>query len=427
MQTVKTTIVVVLLVTVTYSAYVALTAPPADLPPELEKLVENEGGDFLGDSEISLGDGMDLGSPGGDEFAGLPTLPPTLGGGTPSEGNADAMVADAAAGPQIPTGDGSLPGTDVAGMDVTGMDPTSRLGSPNRLPTPGTEAGPSIDQIEGNYPTTGTLSIDFGAMAESADLPPTGTMTPEAVDGTADSNPLAKQASQIALANAISLADRQREQDQLQEALATLSVFYSEPQLDTADRAALLGRLDWLAGEVIYSQRHLLDQPYRVSQGETIKSIAERLEVPWQLLGSINGVDNPAEIVPGQELKVIRGPFRAEINLVRSELTLFLGELYAGRFPIVSGQDPAPEPGTYQVKDKRNDRTYYSATGQVIPAEDPRNPYGKYWIDLGSHMCIHGMGAQGGNPEQACIQLRTADAHDVFGILSTGSDVTITR
>jgi lipoprotein-anchoring transpeptidase ErfK/SrfK len=133
-------------------------------------------------------------------------------------------------------------------------------------------------------------------------------------------------------------------------------------------------------------------------------------------------------LVPGTQLKVVPGPFRADVNLATSELTLFLGEMYAGRFPFALGTEP-PQPGSYKVQDKQANRTYYAADGRTIPANDPANPYGGAWIDLGHEASIHGSAIASAAPAAAlgCISLSPQDARDVFGILSVGSDVVIRR
>ncbi|XZE52710.1 L,D-transpeptidase family protein [Planctomycetaceae bacterium SH139] len=432
MQTVKTTIVVVLLLTVSYSAYVALTAPPAKMPDELVKIVENDSLDF------SLGDDIDIGLPSGgaDSMAGNPTdgpgmsfdapLPPTLDSTPPRSGSPDAGSSSMAGTVQ----------TDMGGASRASLSDQRTLDLP---PPSGSNGGAGsnyavngVDTLDlnqlvseteaGNSSQSGNSSQAGGASGYDI---PSLSMDDSAASGSSQQS-LNDATAKTALANAIATADRQREKDQLREALATLSLFYNSPSLSSADRESLLGRLDWLAGEVIYSTRNLLEQPYRVSQGETLQDIAAKLEVPWQLLATVNGVSDPAAVVPGQELKVIRGPFRAEVNLTSSELTLFLGEMYAGRFPIQTGSDPAPKSGSYMVQDKQTARTYYSLDGGNIPPGDPRNPYGDVWLDLGNQMCIHGSAEQAaaGN---GCIQLRRTDARDVFGILSRGSAVTITR
>jgi lipoprotein-anchoring transpeptidase ErfK/SrfK len=197
--------------------------------------------------------------------------------------------------------------------------------------------------------------------------------------------------------------------------------------LSGEQRSELLSRLDPLAREVIYSTRHLLEQPHRVGQNETLMEIAARYEVPWQLIANINQIEDPVTVLPGTELKVVRGPFRAEVNMSLKELTLFLGDMYAGRFPIGVGNDPAPKPGTFTIQDKQTSRTYYDAAGSPVPPGSPDNPYGEVWLDLGGQMCIHGSPSTTSPTNKGCISLAADYADDLYGILSQGSSVTIRR
>jgi len=79
------------------------------------------------------------------------------------------------------------------------------------------------------------------------------------------------------------------------------------------------------------------------------------------------------------------------------------------------------------VADKAPSHTYVGADGRTIPANDPLNPYGGAWIDLGREVSIHGSPAiaSGANETLGCISLSPQDARDLYGILSLGSDVTI--
>jgi hypothetical protein len=213
--------------------------------------------------------------------------------------------------------------------------------------------------------------------------------------------------------------------NKFKEALATLSPYYTSPEVTDDQRPALLPWLDALAAKVIYSKEHLLDMPYETRGKETLYDIAARFHVPPQLLHNINRdvVSDPDLVVPGTQLKVVPGPLRAEIDLAHGELILFLNNLYAGRFPISLGNEPA-QPGVYKVIDKRRDRTYYGADGRTISADDPANPYGGVWIDLGHDVTIHGsptVGPQG----LGCISLSPQDAQDVYGILSLQSEVIV--
>jgi lipoprotein-anchoring transpeptidase ErfK/SrfK len=234
-----------------------------------------------------------------------------------------------------------------------------------------------------------------------------------------------KATSSKAFENAKQLATEQASQGKLKEALATMSVLYNATDLSSSQRTDLVDMLDALAGEVIYSQEHYLEIPYFTAPGETMEQIAKRFEVPTEVLARINGLDATSPLQQGTKLKVIPGPFRAEVDLNRNELTLFLGELYASRFPISTGIDPNPQPGNYSVLTKDRNRNYYSV-GNAIPGNDPRNPYGGYWIDLGNSVCIHG--ASDSNAEKlGCISLAPHDIADVFGMLGSGANVTIRR
>ena len=190
--------------------------------------------------------------------------------------------------------------------------------------------------------------------------------------------------------------------------------------------------LDALAGKVIYSTENLLDpQPYIVKPQETLQTISRDWRVPPQLVYNINRqkIANPEMLIPGTELKMVKGPFRAEISLAKKEMTLFLGDMYAGRFNVELGQDVALAEGTYKVEAKSLEgRAYQDAVGKMIPANDANNPYGRFWMDLGNQVCIHGKSANPVNNDQrGCISVSQRDVADVFGILSYNSPVKIMR
>ncbi|MEI6241748.1 MAG: LysM peptidoglycan-binding domain-containing protein [Planctomycetia bacterium] len=122
------------------------------------------------------------------------------------------------------------------------------------------------------------------------------------------------------------------------EALALLSVWYDDTSLGIEESQRLEDLLSQLAGTVIYSQQDLLLPPHVVAAGETLQSIAATLGVPWQLLAKINGIDDPAKLIPGEQIKVLRGPFDAVVSVSRGRLSLQIGGNYAGSFPVVVGR-----------------------------------------------------------------------------------------
>jgi lipoprotein-anchoring transpeptidase ErfK/SrfK len=220
------------------------------------------------------------------------------------------------------------------------------------------------------------------------------------------------------------------DEGRLDEALSALSSLYDNPNLPPDQAREITDLLDQLAGTVIYSRQHLLEQPYKVRPGETLEQIAEAYKVPPQLLAKINGIRDRQPLEPGRELKVVRGPFNALIDLDKYELTLMLGGRYAGRFAIGVGRDQPNLAGSYVVRNKivnpgRDGR--YASPG----AGDADNGYpGGYWIDLGNQIGIHGTNDpqnlhRTGGRGSVCLGDR--DIEDVFGILSVGSRVIIQR
>ncbi len=195
------------------------------------------------------------------------------------------------------------------------------------------------------------------------------------------------------------MAEMQKKLDagKLAEAHLALSKLYDNPDLPPSMAKQITALLDQLAGTVIYSRQHHLERAYVTQPGETIESIAEKYHVPWQLLAKINGLMPPRAsnadrtvadrpLAAGTELKVVRGPFDAVIHLDRRELTLMVGEYYAGRFAIGIGKDQPKLEGEYTVRNKTLNPASYRSDGANIGS----NPLGGAWIGLTDRIGIHG-------------------------------------
>lgn len=200
------------------------------------------------------------------------------------------------------------------------------------------------------------------------------------------------------------------------EVLKELSKYYKHPELTPAESHQLTELLDEVAGTVVYSRQHLLEKAYQVRPGETLEQIAAQHNVSGQLLAKINGIRNPQELKPGQEIKVVRGPFHAVINLQGSEMTLLLEDqadsdrayYYAGRFPVRVDANQRLE-GQYEVLRKI-----------ATPQQDPRSGLA---IELNNQITIQP--APGASP--GSIQVDGRDIEDIYDILSVGSRIVIRR
>src|SRR5208337_4944054 len=124
------------------------------------------------------------------------------------------------------------------------------------------------------------------------------------------------------------------------------------PDLPASQAREVTQILDQMAAKVIYSREHWLESAYLVQAGDTLESISDRCQVPALLLARINGIRNPQNLPPGKELKVLKGPFSAQINTDRSEMTLMLADRYAGRFSVVLNNDLSHATGIWKVREK---------------------------------------------------------------------------
>ncbi len=410
MQAFKTLLIVAVLSAVAYGVYVALTGARDTEPPPG---VVADHWDGAPDVELPNFD-----APGG--------APPNLG--------PPAVVDAAPAGPQVvqpqpsavpeaPPFDAPAVAVPEAGAAPPFAPPGVGPGDPAAIPSAAAPAAPldgsALPAVSGIDPA--------GAVPAGAGLPPADAAMTAPLDGgvppPASGIPESNFATDYAAAQALLLENR------LDPALLLLSRWYDDPRLTPQEQEALMPLLNQLAGTVIYSREHLLLPAYEVQPGDTLDRVAQHYQVPWQVLAKINGVADPNQLRPGEQLKMIQGPFHAVVNLRTQQLTLMVGGRFAGRFPFVAGSDrPLPD-GEFPVKAKSLNAPYYG-TDRVIDAGDPANPLGKYWIGLDEQLGIHGTNDQvppGQADTRGSIRMNTADVEHVYDMLSAESRVRIVR
>jgi len=201
------------------------------------------------------------------------------------------------------------------------------------------------------------------------------------------------------------------------DALSVLSRLYNSPDVSDLQRRQLLDLLDPVAGKVVYSDEHLIEEAYEVQPGDTLSRIARWYNVPSQLLANINGIDRTKQLAPGNILKVVPGPFRAEVDTSHDEVTIFMGDLYAGRFPLVVVADLGLSPGEYCL-----------TGGEPGSTQQPDRSSGQGRIHL---QCKQDPSRYSGALTEdnlfPWIALSPIDANDVRTILSKDSTVLIRR
>jgi len=353
-----------------------------------------------------------------------PTESPSLPPGSSSEQSPppwSASGTESSAAEQLPIGVNvslgtGLPAQEMVSAKQAAFPATSSLMEPKGLPSnsaekspgelPGVQPNPRLPATSARWdaswpqnPANPQDSVGHG----QADSPMQPGLTP--------STPARRSEKVPSFAVFMAEVNRDLAQGQLAVALQKLSSRYEDPDLSAEEREQILDLLDQVAYAVIYSPDSILEPPYVVQPGDTLQRIAQSYGVPWQLLARINGIADPNSLVPGQKIKVLRGPFDAEIDLGRRELTLKLHGLYAGRFALPLTPDPGRLQSVYFVEDK-----------SALP--------GQWWIRLSGGTEIRGaheLSPGSTSSTENLIAVEPDQIENLHTILSVGSRVRILR
>lgn len=188
-------------------------------------------------------------------------------------------------------------------------------------------------------------------------------------------------------------------------------------------------QLDEVAQRIYFSPQTQIQPPYEIQPGDQLRKIALKYNLSWQYLCRLNQVD-ARKIRPGKKLKVFQGPFEARVDLSDFELTILLNGQYVKRYQVGVGKMNTTPIGEFTVREKLENPTYYGPDGLVMQADDPLNPLGERWIDIGNSFGIHGTiepDSIGKSESAGCVRMRNDDVAEVYDLLTVGSVVHIQR
>lgn len=313
-----------------------------------------------------------------------PIVPAPPASPSPSVAAAPPVAPEVPPLPPLPGPDTSAPPAAPPVTAAPAVDPNAPLIVGGPYENPMTAAPPAAQPV--TAPPVAAPPVAAPPMVEAPSAGPVGgfVAAKQSVDGALARNELAR-------------------------ALQLLSPWQNSPSLSPAQQQEVDRLLGQLAGTVIYSNQHLLEGPCTVRPGETLVTIADRYGVPWELLGKINGIANPAALRPGQTIKVVRGPFDATIDVPNRQIVLQLDGHYAGRFPV-NFNGAAPGDGNWRVEQKQ------SAQGKAVQIADA-NGRKATLVDQASPV--------GSAP--GAVSVATREMSDLYDILSVGSEVTVRR
>ena len=186
--------------------------------------------------------------------------------------------------------------------------------------------------------------------------------------------------------------------------------------------------------ETVLSPRIVNDDPlvdrYVIQAGDVLARIATTHKITPDLLASVNGIADMHRIREGQAIKVIKGPFHATVSKRSYTLDAYLGDTFVRSFKVGLGADDSTPTGEWRVSTKLMNPTYYPPRGgEIISADDPKNPLGERWIGLAGvsgaaadqqRYGIHGTNEPdsiGRSVSMGCIRLHNEDVEALYTYL----------
>jgi LysM repeat protein len=235
------------------------------------------------------------------------------------------------------------------------------------------------------------------------------------------------------------------------EALEKDDVLTAQVQMSAALRAGATGeeatelraKLVQLANQVVFSQARVSGDPrtltYVIKKGDVLRKVAKKYNITDDLIARINNLTNKGMIREGARLKLAQGPFHAVVHKRIYTMDVFLDDVLVRSYRVGLGEHNSTPTGTWRVKNKLLNPTYFPPRGgKIIQADDPNNPLGEHWIGLEGvageakdqlRYGIHGTNEPdsiGKNMSLGCIRLLNEDVQELFSMLVVGhSQVTV--
>lgn len=185
--------------------------------------------------------------------------------------------------------------------------------------------------------------------------------------------------------------------------------------------------LDKLNSELIFSTKPSEDAVlYTVQAGETLSKIAKQFNTNYELIMRINKKPD-SRLNIGEKLKILKGKTKILISKSEFTLTVLLNDRYVKQYRIGTGKNDKTPEGTFEVKNKMKNPTWYSPYGGVYSYGDEKNILGTRWIGFKEKENLAGFGIHGTTmPEtigtassDGCIRMKNSDVEEVFDFVTT--------
>ncbi len=220
--------------------------------------------------------------------------------------------------------------------------------------------------------------------------------------------------------------------------------------LSAAERQQGYGIVNSVAERIFLSPKIAAGDPvsqsYVVRKGDSLGRIAsrEKTGVDWRIIQRVNGLVNERAIRPDMRLKLLHGPFHAEVVKSEYRFNVYAGE-GADRVMVLTvlcglGADDSTPTGNFRVRKGSklvNPSWRNPRTGEQFAADDPANPIGERWIGLEgidaasarhTGIGIHGTvepQSIGTQMSMGCVRLGDREVEVAYELIGDGSTVVI--
>jgi len=166
---------------------------------------------------------------------------------------------------------------------------------------------------------------------------------------------------------------------------------------------------------------------YTIQPGDSLYKIAKKHDTTIELLQKANSISG-AKIYPGDKIKIIKGTFSVFVDKSENILDLKLNETTLKTYRVATGKNNSTPVGSYVIKNKLVDPTWYSE-GAVVPPDSPENILGTRWMGFD----LRGYGIHGTTIPQSigtqdtagCVRMFNHEVEELYSLLPVGSKVTI--
>lgn len=322
----------------------------------------------------------------------------------------------------------------------TVVDPLAPPATATITPTSPLGASVTAPQIAGGTPNAGTATAPTTATPAGAGIAAPGAHANLAGPAAAPAVPAGQLVQQSI---AMIATDPVRARTELTRLLDSNT-------LSAAERAAAYQGINTLAEQLLFSPRIVpgdtVSQSYVVKKGDSLARIAKRenLNVDWRFVQRINAMSSERALRPDMRLKLVYGPFHAEVVKADFRFNIYSGQgadrVMVASLPCGLGEYDGTPVGTFKVRagskninpEWRNPRT-----GEYFGADDPKNPIGERWIGIMgatpetarfTGFGIHGTvdpTSIGRNASMGCVRLGDAEVQVAYELIGDDSTVVI--